>query len=401
MSLTKNLVAGILVWFIAAVTYAEDTNQQILEQLKAMQKQLQQQKAEIQSLKGQVDQKVNAQDLDAAIDMSMDDALFQGKVGGVNLAKNTGGLSLSGDLRIRFQQTDIDSTDTTSEIWNHRLRLASVYKVGDVTVKVGLKTNVGSYTSGNSAWDGGSTGDIGVDYASVEMKVGKDMTGIFGQQKNPFTHAGVLFDTEFRPQGATLLMKAGDIDITAGVYNMGVNGSNTEFLWAVQAGMEITENLPVKVAFYSYEDSDNASDDVDTQVDIYASMKLPAGNIDADVYVQYTDNIGADDDGGATNGVLGGDETDAMVVGLNLKDGKYSGGLAYISSGMNSMEDATNDGDFAINGVGVDVEGYKLSVNYALSNAETIGFTYRSVETRDGTVEDEAEILQVNYNIKF
>ena len=97
----------------------------------------------------------------------------------------------------------------------------------------------------------------------------------------------------------------------------------------------------------------------------------------------------------------GGDETDAMVIGINLKDGKYTGGLAYVSTGMNSMEDAINDSDFAINGVGVDVEGFILRVNYTLSNAETVSFTYRSVETRDGTVTDEAESIQLSYDIKF
>ncbi|MAT92899.1 MAG: hypothetical protein CME59_09905 [Halioglobus sp.] len=308
-----------------------------------------------------------------------------------------------GDFRYRFE--DIEQEDRDDRERNRiRARAALIARATD-TVEVGLGMASGGdapVSTNQTLGGGGSTKDLRLDLAYFNWQGIENTKLIAGKFSNPFFHAGgsqLIWDSDFRPEGAALRWSAGKLFANA-TYNFLESDSREDdaAIWGVQLGARLpiadmatltgaARYLDVpsegRTAF-DPDDPDffgNSSRIVGGE-EVYAfdyevmNLSLELGlevlDMPLSIYADYIENDAADDlDSGYVAGIV-----------LGSSGQRHSWKLRYQYQDVEA--DATlgllSDSDFA--GGGTDGEGHKLSARYQLDKGWYIAATY--FDTRRG-----------------
>ena len=425
---------------LPAALAAEPSNADVLRQLQALQQQVQQQQAVIDSLKGQLQGTTPAPapsqaELSALVKQEVKTAM-EGKGGpGITLGKGIDGLRITGDLRLRYEYASVDGDpenpsssrqgDTRAhDRFRHRARLGGIWSntAENWEVGLGMEYGSGSGNSANDSWNKSSTwesGDVYLDYAYAKHKFTDDLAGLtltLGQHKNPFLATFALFDGDLRPTGLTLQYDKCAFFGTAGAYNLrsdskvsGSEDESTADLLAAQLGLKWSKDdhhAKVAAGLYAgdsetseYAFGEGNDDYAFTIAQLYAEAgtKL-GGQVDAKLFGEYLANLGVDDSftqlsyaPGASFGQAydAGANDAAWCLGTEFGWHRFKASYAYARIEGDSVPKFFADSDF---GAGLpdgalNSQGHVISLAYALTkNCELRGtlFLVNPLEEDEG-----------------
>ncbi len=405
----------------------------VLNRLKALQQQLRNQQVLIEQLQEQVNrQQQPLQTRIAEIAKQEVDSAIEKKTPGeavVKLGKNIDRIALKGDFRIRYENRNRDDQSRSNrDRMRARFRLGGVWRnrVENWEIAAGLATGepgIGSATSSNDTWsenDLFETGKINLDYAYAKHTFtlgGTNLTGIFGQQKNPFVTSWLLWDTDVRPAGFTFKAENSGLFGTVGYYDVYNNGDEiTEMIGAqigFSGGSDRLEGT-VAAACYSFDDGvwkdvpvrSYASEDFRFQIaDLYGELAIPIGETGKlKLYGEYFVNAGAD--GGPGEGARADmelapdNENHGWLVGAELKQGKLKLAYAYGGMGEDAAIPGLVDADFTT-GIGTDVEGHRVKASYKLTANCYLSLLGQVSENLTRTDVGKVKLYQLDLGYKF
>ncbi|HNY65175.1 MAG TPA: putative porin [Deltaproteobacteria bacterium] len=322
--------------------------------------------------------------------------------GGLTLAKCIEGLDIRGDLRVRYENRDLDDSgedDSSLERMLTRFRLGFVWKnpTDNWEVGAGLATGGLAATSTNDTWSEEEifeTGDIRLDYAYARHVFGP-VEFIAGQQKNPFESSWLQWDTDVRPAGFTLKFAHEPIFVTAGAYDVLQFEEDFGILYAVQAGIKAkmeAVQITIAAAYYDFDDEfeEDEAPNPDYEyniVDLYAEAEIKAGDLTLAPYAQVFKNLGADGDTSAMDAGLDPEDEDlGWIVGVVAGFKGFEVDYAYAQLGADSFVGGLVDATFG-SGIGpTDTKGHRIMVSYALSDCFTLGtnfYIYEALERKN------------------
>ncbi len=344
-------------------------------------------------------------------------------------------ISLKGDFRYRYQHDEVDLSGINNRNRQRiRARPALIAKLpSNIEVGFGMATGSDDPVSSNQTLGGGgSSKDVNLDLAYVSW--GTPIEGLTlegGKFKNEFIRAGgngLLWDSDWRPEGLQLLYERGIFFgnvLGTWLEADGSSGEGEEFAWGAQAGIK-TELGPLKVkAGASYFDIGVEGDPCLFESDdcfgntgipdpgnpgefLYASdFTLLNGFLEVDfevfelpsqIFVDYVTNDDA----------VGSDDT-AYAVGARLgkasKKGSWQASYTYQDLEADAVLGLLTDSDFA--GGGTDSKGSKFGAAYALTDASKVKLTYFLTERNDsngvenGFQDFDVDTLQVDFEWKY
>ncbi|MEH6468470.1 MAG: putative porin [Porticoccus sp.] len=338
----------------------------------------------------------------------------------------------NGDFRYRYETIDDDRKDDDRRRNRVRARIGLTAQVSDdIKAGVGLATGEDDPVSTNQTLGEASTSKgIQLDMAWIDWNFAENLHLVGGKTKNPYYRVaknGLLWDGDFRPEGAHVSFDNGTIWATAGYHFLNSdNGSNadkdTEETMGAQLGYngKISDNVKFKVGgsyFYiPVEGSTNAgsilkdSDDPDDingfgnslvgsvyefdyeLVELFAELNTKIADIPTTFFADYVKNNDADEDTGYAAGVKFG----------KVKDkGDWEVGYTYQDLEADAVFAVFTDSDFG--GGGTDVKGHILKAAYGISKNTALGVTYLSNEYGDYTRGEEFDFdrLQIDLKTKF
>jgi len=124
--------------------------------------------------------------------------------GGLGLPKWMDGLTIGGDLRVRYESIDQEHAPDTSR-GRYRARLGISKKFGD-GVEAGIRLATGpGRTSANQTMDTSfSNAELNLDraYISVNPEIAEWLTLTGGRIANPFVHTNMVWDADLNFDGA-------------------------------------------------------------------------------------------------------------------------------------------------------------------------------------------------------
>lgn len=425
------MVSALLAWAQEPTATLLQRLEKLEQQMARQEAQIREQQATIQQLQQQLQQggiTVPKAEVAAMVKDEVRAAVKQAPTpGAVRLAPHIASITLTGDLRLRYERRDSDDQDKSSrDRFRTRFRAGGIWKSPDEAWEVGagLASGDETPTTTNDTWseeEPFETGDIRLDYA-----YGRHVQGPFtltlGQQKSPFRGSWVLFDTDVRPAGFTAqaATKQGWF-ATAGYYDVYNAGNNVAELLGGQLGYAGTwrcYDLTAATSLFRFGDAmlrpgdsdwfgvdttgdgkpDNGGAGKDNQTaywspadpgygvdiaDLYVSLGLPIRDqIKLTPYGHYWVNVGAA--GGAGEGILGPqsgidpeDANQGWVTGIELKAWKVKLGYAYTQVGADStfapLVESTMGSGLDL----VDVKAHQLQASYALTkNLSLTGTAY-------------------------
>jgi hypothetical protein len=365
------------------------------------------------------------QEVDAAIE---EQGLAQVKdAAQITLGSAIDGLTLKGDLRLRYELREEDgaaaATDRERDRFRTRFRLGGVWKNSSESWEVGagLATGGAGATSTNATWDNTfETGDIRLDYAYAKHSMDNGVTLALGQQKNVFQTSYILWDSDIRPAGATVHYGQDMLFATAGAYNLFANDTadrdDMGNLYAAQTGIKADfegTNAMLAVGYYAfdgnvYEQQGLAGYDM-SLVDLYATVGTEVGDVSLGAFGQYAMNLDADSAVGSQTGIATidpEDEDTAWVVGASAGMGKFKLGYSYAHIEADGVPFFLKDADFG-SGIGfgdTNVKGHKLSAGYKVTKNFSLGataFLYEPIEGSPLYRNDDVTLYQVDLGYKF
>lgn len=449
----------------SATVFAEDVNQQVLQQIEALQRQIAEQQRQIELMKEQMTSKdVTAnealraellQELDVAIEAR---ALAQEKDRGplLTLGRGIDGLRLTGDLRLRYEHRDrrlpgylegwdgLGTQDQKNERFRTRFRLGAIWTNSDESWEVGAGLATGetnhssgasSATSTNDSWGQGGafeSGAIYLDFAYAKHKLG-DFTPTFGQHKNPYLTSGIMVDSDIRPTGATLQYANSGFFGTVGAYNVRYSGTNQTlaYMYGAQLGYGFkTDNLNGKLAigYYHYDDqvtevySGNLTAQPFTPAtvsaknaynwhigDVYGELGGKVGEVGVKGFAQVSKNFGADDQfsQASTNlpvGYSSGGEDMAWIAGLGLSYQGFKASYAYAHVEGDSLPFFIKDADFGSGVSSTNIKGHILKASYNISKNFSLGGTallYDLIKSDAAGGDRKGNLYQLDLSYKF
>ena len=411
---------------LAITTARADGNQEVIRKIDEMQRQIQAQQEMIDQLRGQLDnqRKVTTEVVRQEVETAVQQGLAQTGGSPISLGKGIDGLTLKGDLRLRYEHIDTDlesgGDKRLKSRFRHRLRLGGVWKNASESWEVGLGLEAGSGdgTSANASWNKGSvweSGSLYLDYAYAKHTFGD--TGLsltLGQQKNPWKHSFLTFDGDLRPTGATLAYADDTMFATVGGYNLrsdsktqiGVDGNGDPVyssdqslanMYGGQVGLKYKNedtNALVAVGFFHY-DTETAefqlgARDYNFQIGTaYAEVGTKLGEVSLKAMAEFAMNFGADND--VSQGAIMGnaptaladyepeDNDMAWMIGLEAKYDKFSAKYAYGYIEGEAIPWFVSDSDFGVGALGsgrsLNVQGHSLGLSYAVSKNFSLGAT--------------------------
>ncbi len=333
-------------------------------------------------------------------------------------------LELKGDLRVRYERRDRDATpdNEVRDRMRTRFRLGMSFKTANGwDVKAGLATGGADPTSTNDTWSDNAdfeTGDIRLDYAYAVHKFGDNVELAFGQQKSPYTNAGISMDSDARPTGVSVMASdLGPAFVTAGAYKVRYNGSDQSWgnLFAVQGGVKVEGDVGMTGALGYYRYNSAVVDNVgglgeDYQfhiVDLYGDINFKLGDVGKlKFYGEFAQNMGAD--GNVGEGQQGGtidpeDNNQHFILGGQAKISKVKFSLDYVVVEADSLYNALKDADFGTGVANSDIEGFRAKFSYSVTKNFSIGATYMAYERieEENTAHDDAELIQIDFKYKF
>ncbi|MBU4263308.1 MAG: putative porin [Proteobacteria bacterium] len=401
-------------WSVNAQAALSD--QEILDKIEALQRQVASQQEVIDTLKKQVEKN------EAVAGPSK-----------ITLANSLiDQLTIKGDLRARFEtrQIDKDSGDENRDRLRTRFRIGGIWQntAENWEVGAGLATGSTDATSTNATWSESSpfeTGDIRLDYAYGKHKW-NDFTFTAGQHINPYETSWIFWDSDARFTGFTGGYKSdAGLFTTVGAYGVRyyqakAGNYNTAMLYAGQAGYTGKAGdlkYTLAAGYHTYDKSfinEESStggllEDVDPNKyelnigDIYGDVNFPLGSAKMTVYAQAWQNFGAD--GNAGQGQVGGtllpdQEDTGWILGINSKINDFKIGYAYTRVESDSLYGGLKDADFGTGLNNTDIQGHRIDLAYNFTKNVSAGITamlYEAIELDKPDV----DLYQFDLNYKF
>jgi hypothetical protein len=330
-------------------------------------------------------------------------------------------LRWSGDFRYRYENVSIENQDDRSRN-RIRARARLTADVSDsIQVGLGLATGGDDPVSTNQTLGGGgSSKPISLDLAYVEW-TGLNNThvlgGIFEQQHHRAGDFGLIWDSDWRPEGTSVRYDNGKF-FAVGLGSWMESDSNTsqqEFAYGLQAGMNFSINQRLRMSlgagyyefdtrgkssFFGDEDFFGNSFDPLTgtyvfdyhEIEGFAELEFELFDRKTILFADYVENLDADqNDSGYAFGVN---------YGQAKRPGSWEVNYAYKKLEADAVLGLLADSDFG-NG-GTDAKGSVFSGAYAVHDNWNFRMTYFLNET-DIASEDpqDLERLQLDLQFKF
>lgn len=350
-----------------------------------------------------------------------------------------------------------NSDDRSEDSFGVRLSLGGVWKSEGWEIGIGLTlnaTNDSNSLTNNSASSTnvfntyGESGVFGSDNIDLDYAYAKhtwgDLSLTIGQQHNPFRSTWILWDDDIRPIGVTAQYVYQDFFFTVGGYDVRHYGRDEGegYLIAGQAGVDTSyDQLDVVAAVAWYYFNEQATDSNTTAaspvlgptsaglgndsqfnlLDLYLNLTYNfQDEVTLGLYGEYVHNFGAEGESGNSQvGMLAGgedpeDNNQAWIVGGNIgwRGVTVDYGYAHIES--DAVPASINDDEFGsslgnlstgTNHQGVNVEGHKLSVSYAVSENITVtgtAFWAETLETAfNGSAVAEGDESRYQLDVKY
>ena len=420
-------------------------DEELLRKIEAMQQQIQAQQTMLNQLRQQIqEQQQNTPTVvKAEVKTQMDERLSKQSAPLISLGKGIEGLSLVGDLRLRYEYADTDRDSQPDANYKsrfrHRVRVGGVWKNPTEEWEVGLGLEAGSSdgTSANQSWNTSKvweSGSVYLDYAYAKHTFGD--TGLsltLGQQKNPWTCGMVNFDGDLRPTGATLAWKNDLLFANIGAYNIrgdnSVTGSGSSQdlanMYGGQIGMN-WENDDLKAllafGFFAYDDNTSeyqmGSDEANYQIGMaYGELGGKIGDVAVKGFAEVAMNFGADDDfsQGAAYGRAPTDLADyspesndlAWMLGVEAKFNRFKAKYAYAHIEGDSVPWFVSDSDFGSGALrssrSVNVQGHTFGLTCDISKNFSIGGTVMLTDLIEAKDDGDADgmLYQLDMSYKF
>lgn len=328
---------------------------------------------------------------------------------------------LKGDVRIREETINVDSTGNNQNRQRLRMRLGAYSQIND-TVDAGIRIasgsnadpratnqNMDNYFNRKSIW---------LDQAYIDWHPGKDVHLIGG--KMPYAWVNVdelIWDSDINPEGIAANYKHSmgshaEWFGSIGYYNMkdNVDGNGTQWkhdtqLYAGQFGFRFKPADQVAImlgaSMYAFDNGKasnssgffNPSYSVPQPATLYGAGNTTSqfqlwegfGKIDftgwtmpLSIYGQYVVNTQAKDQFASPTSGLGGNGGDsgdtAWLLGVKTGVGKFKFDYNYRDVQRNAVVSIFTDSDFANGFPGA--RGHKFKMSYDLGNNFTVGGTY-------------------------
>jgi hypothetical protein len=331
-------------------------------------------------------------------------------------------LQFSGDLRLRYQYED--ETGATE-----RQRGRFRYRLGvEANIIEGLKVGFGLASGGDDPrstnqtfQDSFSSKDIRIDLAFAEYNPTEWFDIIGGKFKNPlWTPSDLLWDSDIRPEGATILLHskilpALEIFFVPGVFVLDeISDGSDPLMVPIQAGAKfaLTKQISFQFAATYYEFINVKG----TVLDFSAETNTLSGGVlafdydavslsgeigfvkifgDVIPYIgligEYVQNLDPDDDNeGFLTGIKFGHKS--------LKDkGQWQVAYFYRRMERDAWPDVFPDSDF-LNGE-TNAKGHEIIVVYSVFKNVEVGINYYHTEEIDGSRKQ--ELFQFDVVFKF
>jgi len=343
-------------------------------------------------------------------------------------------ISIKGDFRYRYQNDDVDLDGINSRNRQRiRARPAVTARLpANIEVGFGLATGSDSPVSANQTIGGtGSSKDINLDLAYFSW--GTPVEGLTveaGKFKNEFVRAGgngLLYDSDWRPEGAQLLYQRGLLfgNVLATYLEAdGSDGRGEQFAWGAQAGIR-TDVGPARLrAGASYfdirvkgetclleadecfgntpvADPNNPGDFLYANdfslIEGFAELDFEFFGLPTQLFADYVvnDDADANDTGYAVGGRIG-------KVGSR---GSWEAGYLWEDLEADAVLGVLTDSNFG--GGGTDSKGHKMSAAYGLTDSSYVRMTYFLTERQDtnglenGGEKFDVDILQLDLQFKY
>ncbi len=428
----------LFIFLSTCIGYAAEINEgELIRLIRNLQEQVNQQQKEIQSLRALVENKgvegidemepVTAQRTfnslpavgfpagsshdDADLDRIPDSHAAIKETAGVQLGKMIDGLSIKGDLRLRYEAQERTLAGSTVEQsrdrYRVRLRIGGVWHNVDDSWEIGVGLATGSSgprssTSTNQSFSNNGvfqSNEINLDYVyarhSWDLEAG-ELDLVLGQQIHPWekTTTFMVWDNDVRPVGITGDYKVEGFFIKGGVYDVlgaesaSAGGENAEvFMVGGQAGFQFDNDDSGVILAVGYQDyNSQAYEAVNSEVtvdgaaltltnkadfnlgELFAKIHTKTENTKLSLHGHWVKNFGADDLGGSQGGrgLRAEDEDTAWLVGGTVKWGKTEFGVDYAHIEADSVFAPVKDGAFG-DGAGTsitNIEGLRISATY-------------------------------------
>ncbi len=340
------------------------------------------------------------------------------------LSKHIDNLSISGDLRVRYELRDRDLAGGGDEIMERmrlRLRAGLLWKSSaeNWELGAGLITGPEKGTVPFDTWGENhyfETGDLRLDYAYARHTLGcLKLTA--GQQINPFVTSWLLWSVNLRPTGFTAQYAGAGYFATIGAYDLkqyvlANNNTDLGMLYAVQLGTDMkADDVKITLAgsFYGFdgvfERNERPNPDYSYMIgDLYASAGMPLGRAKFSVFAQTFYNFGAEGDEG--EGVLGGtldpeEENLGWVIGFATKMDALSFQYSYAQVGADSCVIGLKDETFGSGMSQTDLKGHRICISYNLTRNFAVAGNVFLYEALERSNQPEVAFYQTDLCYKF
>jgi hypothetical protein len=304
-------------------------------------------------------------------------------------------ITLKGDIRLRYEHTDVDDTrdDRNRGRFDARLSLS-----GEITENVTAHFRIASggddpVSTGQSFGDGFSTKEFSLDRAYVDWAIQEGLNLWGGKMKQPFYKVRQLvWDNDLSPEGGAFLYQLASTEVVDFYANGSVwvaderEDGGEATMWGIQAGADgdatDTINIGGGLAYYFWdnmkdqetlfssgsgnsviESEDGGTSYVNDYEIFEAFVKLSTApdaiSVPVDIYGDYIVNTGAD-----TSGDTG------YMVGLQVGNAKEPGSWSVDYNYRDIEADATVGifTDSESFGGGTNGEGHRIEGRYAITD---------------------------------
>ncbi|MDX2349101.1 MAG: putative porin [Porticoccus sp.] len=337
----------------------------------------------------------------------------------------------NGDFRYRYETIDNDQTEDDRRRNRVRARIGLTAQVSeDVKAGVGLASGGDDPVSTNQTLgSANTTKGINLDTAWIDWGFAENLHLVGGKTKNPYYKVGkngMMWDGDYRPEGAHVAFDNGTIWAVAGYHFLESDNKggkqDTEEMMGAQIGYkgQISDNAKFKVGgSYFYipvegsknlgsilEDSDDPDDingfgnslvgsiyEFDYElVELFAEFNTKIADIPTTFFADYVKNTDADEDTGYATGVK---------FGKVKSKGDWEIGYTYQDLEADALFAAFTDSDFG--GGGTDVKGHMFKAAYGISKNTALAVTYLSNEYDDYARDEKGDFdrLQIDLKTKF
>ncbi len=343
-------------------------------------------------------------------------------------------ISIKGDFRYRYQHDEVDLPGISDRDRQRiRARPAITAQLPN-NIKLGFGVATGSddpVSSNQTLGGGGSSKGVNLDLAYVSW--GTPIEGLTvegGKFKNEFVRAGgngLLFDSDWRPEGLQVLYQNGILfgNVLGTWLNAdGSDGKGDEFAWGAQAGVKTDlgpTNVRVGASYFDIGvEGDTCLFEADdcfgnsavadpgnpgeflyandfTLIEGFAEVGFELFDLPWMVFGDYVVNHDADNND--TGYAVG------LTLGKASKQGSWQAGYLWQDLEADAVLGLLTDSDFA--GGGTDSKGSKFSGAYALTDAAKVKLTYFLAERQDSNAVEnggdsfDRDTFQLDFSFKY